>query len=70
VNEHALASLQDRDLRTGASGDVRELRGDVTAADQTIRCGRRSRFKKSSLVAKYSSRNTELDGLRPAAIRK
>ena len=34
VSEHALASLQDRDFRTCAGGDVRELCGDVTAADQ------------------------------------
>src|SRR5712664_504169 len=34
MSEHALASLQDRDFRTCASGDVRELRCDVTAADQ------------------------------------
>src|SRR6266571_4000859 len=34
VSEHALASLQDRDFRTRASGDVRELCCNVTAADQ------------------------------------
>src|SRR2546425_3463768 len=34
VSEHALASLQDRDFRTCAGRDVRELCCDVTAADQ------------------------------------
>src|SRR5712691_11314167 len=46
VSEHALAALQDRDFRTRASGDVRELCCDVAAADQNHPLRRALQVKK------------------------
>src|SRR2546427_4555378 len=65
VSEHALASLQDRDFRTRAGGDVRELRCDVTAADQNHPS--RQALQVQKILAGRQvllAGNTELDGLR------
>src|SRR5713226_2432320 len=65
MSEHALASLQDRDLRTCAGGDVRELCRDVTAADQNHPLRQALQVKKILAGRQVLlAGNTELYGLR------
>src|SRR5258708_17334833 len=65
ASEYALASLQDRDFRTCAGGDVRELRGDVTAADQNHPLRHALQVQKILAGSQVLlAGNTELDGFR------
>src|SRR2546427_8398464 len=65
VSEHALASLQDRDFRACPSGDVRELRCDVTAADQNHPLRQALQVQKILTGRQVPlAGNTELDGFR------
>src|SRR5260370_11119924 len=66
MSEHALASLQDRDFRTCAGGDVRELCCDVTAPHQNHPL--RQALQVQKILAGRQvllAGNAELDGFRP-----
>src|SRR5229473_2227323 len=66
ASEHALASLQDRDFRACAGGDVRELCRDVAAADQDHPLRQALQVQKVLAGRQVLlAGDTELYGLRP-----